>query len=318
MEGGTGWPAPALCVGESLVDLICERPVESFDEADVFVPHLGGAPTNVAVRAAREGAPVALAGGVGEDAWGRWLERRLRDEGVDLGFWRLVPGEETAVAFVALDREARPEFLIYGDGIRGAMVALEPVLDDAVAGSSAVVLGSNTMVGEAERRVTLRARELALARGSHVLFDWNLRLHRWRDREEAVALARGACDGALLVKLNAEEAELLTGESDPARAAETATHLGCRIALVTLGPAGALLRGEAEADVAGVPARVVDTTGAGDALIGVVLAALVRSGYEPAAAAAALPHAVECAARTTERFGAIEVRRPSGEAARLS
>jgi sugar/nucleoside kinase (ribokinase family) len=54
-----------------------------------------------------------------------------------------------------------------------------------------------------------------------------------------------------------------------------------------------------------VPARVVDTTGAGDALFGVVLAALVRSGHEPAAAAAALPRAVECAARTTESFGAI-------------
>jgi sugar/nucleoside kinase (ribokinase family) len=54
-----------------------------------------------------------------------------------------------------------------------------------------------------------------------------------------------------------------------------------------------------------VPARVVDTTGAGDALFGVVLAALVRSGHEPAAAAAALPRAVECVARTTESFGAI-------------
>ncbi|HSP72590.1 MAG TPA: PfkB family carbohydrate kinase [Gaiellaceae bacterium] len=304
-RSGRGSSAPALCVGESLVDLICERPVASFAEADAFVPHPGGAPTNVAVTAARAGGAVALAGGAGDDAWGRWLEARLTEEGVDLRFWRLLPGEETAVAFAVLDRDAVPEFLIYGDGIRAAMAALEPVLDEAVAASSAVVLGSNTMVGETERRVTLRARELAIARGAQVLFDWNLRLHRWRDRDEAVVVARTVCDGALLVKLNADEALLLTGESDPARAAEAVTRLGSRLALVTLGPDGALLRGEAATDAAGVPAAVVDTTGAGDALMGVVLAALVSSGYDPAAAAGALPRAVECAARTAEHFGAL-------------
>jgi fructokinase len=302
---GRGSSAPALCVGESLVDLICERPVAGFAEADAFVPHSGGAPTNVAVTAAREGAPVALAGGAGDDPWGRWLEARLRAEGVDLQFWRLLTGEQTAVAFAVLDRHAVPEFLIYGDGIRAAMTALEPMLENAVASASAVVIGSNTMVGGAERRVTLRARDVALARGAHVLFDWNLRLHRWPDRDEAVATARTVCEGALLVKLNADEAFLLTGESDPLRASEAVTRLGCRLALVTLGPNGAVLSGEADAVAAGVAASVVDTTGAGDALMGVVLAALVSSGYDPAAVAAALPHAVERAARTTEHFGAL-------------
>ena len=301
-----GPSAPALCVGETLVDLICERPVASFDEADSFVPHPGGAPTNVAVVAAREGAAVGIAGGVGDDAWGRRLERRLRAEGVDLRFWRRLPGEETAVAFAVLDRDAVPEFLIYGDGIRAAMLALEPIAEEAVAASSAVVLGSNTMVGEAERRVSLSLRELALAAGAHVLFDWNLRLHRWRDPGEAAEVARAVCESALLVKVNADEARLLTGEADPARAAEAVCGLGCRLALVTLGAQGALLRGEASAEAPGVPAVVVDTTGAGDALLGVVLAALVGSGYDPAAAAAALPRAVELAARTTEAFGAID------------
>jgi fructokinase len=304
-QAARGPSAPALCVGETLVDLICERPVASFDEAGSFVPHTGGAPSNVAVVAARAGAAVGIAGGVGDDAWGRRLERRLRSEGVDLRFWRRLPGEETAIAFAVLDRDAVPEFLIYGDGIRAAMLALEPVVAEAVAASSAVVLGSNTMVGESERRVTLEIRERALAAGVHVLFDWNLRLHRWRDANEAAGVARAVCESALLVKVNADEARLLTGETDPARAAEDICALGCRLALVTLGADGALLRGEASADVPGVSAHVVDTTGAGDVLLGIVLAALVRSGYEPAAAAAALPHAVEAAARTTETFGAI-------------
>jgi fructokinase len=296
---------PALCVGETLVDLICEHPVASFDEADSFVPHLGGAPTNVAVFAAREGARVALAGGVGDDEWGHWLEQRLRAEGVDLSAWQQVPGIETAVAFVALDAAAVPTFLIYGDGIRAAMVALEPELEAAVERSSAVVLGSNTMVGGQERALSLRARELALAGGAHVLFDWNLRPHRWRESGEAVAVARGVCPEALLVKLNEDEARLLSGEPDLEQAAAAVLELGCRLVLITLGPRGAILRGEAHADAPGVAADVVDTTGAGDALLGTVLAALASRGYEPGAAAEALPHAVEVAAAVTECFGAF-------------
>jgi fructokinase len=211
-----------------------------------------------------------------------------------LHFWRRLPGEETAVAFAVLDRDAVPEFLVSGDGIRAAMLALEPV-----------VLDSNTMVGEAERRVSLDVRERVLAAGVPVLFDWNLRLHRWRDPGEATGVAQAVCESALLVKVNTDEARLLTGEADPARAPERILGLGCRLALVTLGADGALLRGDASADVPGLPAHVVDTTGAGDALFGVTLAALVHSGYDPAAAAAALPRAVEVAARTTETFGAI-------------
>jgi sugar/nucleoside kinase (ribokinase family) len=98
---------PALCIGESLVDLICERPVGSFEEADAFGPHLGGAATNVAVHAAREGAPVALAAGAGDDPWGRWLHRRLGKERVDLRSWPLLAGQTTAVAFAVLDEDAR-------------------------------------------------------------------------------------------------------------------------------------------------------------------------------------------------------------------
>jgi len=298
-------PRPALCIGESLVDLICERPVESFEEADAFAPHLGGAATNVAVHAAREGARVALAGAAGDDPWGRWLQRRLSEERVDLRFWRLLAETETAVAFAVLDRETVPEFLIYGGGIEAAMVALGPVLEEAVAGASSLVLGSNAMLRDAERRVSLRARTLALARGAHVLFDWNLRLHRSRNAAEAISLARLMCEGALLVKLNVNEATLLTGETDPSRAAHAVCSLGARLTLVTPGPDGALLRGEAVGDAPGVPARVVDTTGAGDALLGVVLAAFVRSRYDPAAVAEALCRAVAVAARVTETFGAV-------------
>ena len=56
-------PAKILCLGEALVDLICERPVRNLGEADSFRPHFGGALANVAVAASRAGGRAAIACG---------------------------------------------------------------------------------------------------------------------------------------------------------------------------------------------------------------------------------------------------------------
>jgi fructokinase len=99
---------------------------------------------------------------------------------------------------------------------------------------------------------------------------------------------------------------MLTGLEDPAAAADALLELGAQSVVVTLGAEGALLRGAGGAlDVPGVPADPVDTTGAGDAVSGVLLARLTAAGYDPAVLADALPEAVAAAARVTERFGAI-------------
>ena len=76
-----------LCLGQALVDLICERPVRSLSEADAFTPHFGGALANAAVAASRAGAEVGLARRRRDDEWGRWLAERLEREGVDLRFF---------------------------------------------------------------------------------------------------------------------------------------------------------------------------------------------------------------------------------------
>ena len=112
--------------------------------------------------------------------------------------------------------------------------------------------------------------------------------------------------GATLLKVNRSEAELLTGEEDPGAAAERLADMGAELVAVTLGPHGALLRGAISTDVDGVPADAVDTTGAGDVVTGVLLAALATSAYSAEAAAEALPAAVAAAAHATEGWGAID------------
>ena len=298
-------PVPTLCLGEALVDLVCERPVSSITHAGAFVPHFGGAVANVAVAAARVGAPVALAGGAGDDPWGEWLRDHLAGEGVDLEWFALAPELATPVAFVTVDRNGEPEYAIYGQGIEALIVAAGPRLDEAVEECDAVFFSSNTLAGAEERELTLRARERALALDRPVLFDPNLRLHRWDSVDRAVESANLCVPGALLVRCNHAEATMLTGQDDPERAAEALVAAGARLVVVTLGPEGALLRGEVSADAPGRHAAVVSTVGAGDALMGVLLGRLTLAAFYPPAVAAALPEAVEAAAETTERWGAV-------------
>jgi fructokinase len=295
-----------LCLGDALVDLVGERPGSALTEIDRFSPHFGGVAANVALVAARAGASVALAGGVGDDAWGRWLAGQLREAGVDLSLFGLIAGFQTPLAFVTVSAQGEPSYVLHGDPDRLLEQVLDGRVEDAVDGSAALFFSTNTLVTAGDRAATMRARALALERGLPVIFEANLRLHRWGSHAEAAASAGECVAGALLVRVNRAEAEAMTGERDPERAATALLAGGARLVVVTLGADGAIARGEARADVPGVSSAVVNTAGAGDVLTGTLLASLARSGFSPAAATAALPEAVAAASRATERWGAVD------------
>lgn len=289
-----------------MVELICERPLDDLALADSFVPHFGGAVASVAVVAARHGAHVALAGGTGDDSWGGWLRDRLGREGVEVSLFELVPGVPTPLAIVALSAAGEPSCQMYGEGVSTVVNLLGSRLEDAVRGAAAVYFSSSTLVDAGEREVTMRARELALELGRPVVFAPNLRPHRWRSRAEAAAAANACVRGALLVRASAAEAALMTGEDDPERAALALLKAGARMVVITLGPEGAILRGDLRLDVPGRPADVISTIGSGDVLTGVLLARLAMSAFYPSAVAASLPEAVVKSSLACERWGALE------------
>lgn len=293
-----------VCLGEAIIDLICERPLARPEDADQFVPHPGGALANVAVSASRAGGAAAILGGVGDDPWGRWLAERLRDEGVHLGWLATTSVAPTPIAIVTFAPEREPAFSVYGEGIAATMSAAGPYLEEAMAEASALVFGSNTLVGEPERALTMRARRLALDAGVPILFDPNLRPNRWRDLDRAVSFCRELCDGAFAVKSNLEEARLLSGREDAPSAAAGLCSLGARLGVVTRGADGVVMRGAASAEVEAVEVEVVAPLGAGDAFIGAFAAGLAEAGWDAARAAEALPVALDAGARACTGWSA--------------
>ncbi len=296
-----------VCLGEALVDLVCERPAAGPADVDAFVPHFGGALANVAVQAARRGAEVAICGGVGDDPWGRWLADQLAAAGVDTTDFVLDPADRTPLALVTVDGRGEPSYAIYGSTTGLGLVPAADRIAPAISKAGLVLLSTNTLLGETERRLTMGARAQALAENKKVVVDANLRLNRWDDmgllRREALALL----EGAFLAKMNASEAEFLTGIADPVAAAEALRADVARNVVITNGEHGAVLRGEGgiAREVAGIPAVVRNAAGAGDAVTGVLLAHLAASGGYAPSLNVALPDAMATAAAVVQQWGAV-------------
>lgn len=261
---------------------------------------------NVAVVAARAGARVALAGGVGDDEWGVWLRKRLERDGVDVSRFVLIKGKRTLLALIHVDPHGEPQYELYGDASNTIVHALGERVDRAVRECAALVVSSNALADTEERAVTMRAREVALELGRPVIFDASLHLHRWRSRADAAASSNACVPRAMLVIATATEAAWLTGEEDPEAAAAALVKAGARLVVITLGSNGAILRGEFRAHVPGVPVRVLTTMGAEDVLTGTLVARLAASDFYPPSVAAGLADAVAEAARACERWGAVD------------
>ncbi len=301
-----------VCLGEALVDFVCERPVASLGDADFFVPRQGGSLANIAVCAARFGGDVEMLGGAGDDDWGRWLRERLTAEGVGVDGFALVEGAGTSHAFVAVSEDAEPTFAFYGDADRPAAHA-GGRLDSALGGDPGVlVVGSDTLLGEAEREVTMRAVKLARERDWEVLCDPNLRPNRWEAREEMVRVISALVAGASVVKLNEGEARALTGRDGVEEAGAALLELGPSRVVVTRSAKGALVFSDGSMEVvAGRDAEVIDATGAGDCVAGVIAAGL---GHD-LPLVGAVSAAMEAAAGVVAAWGATEGL-PSAEDAR--
>ncbi len=293
-----------VCIGEAIVDLVCERRIGSPDEADSFVPHPGGAVANVAVAIARAGGESALLGGVGDDIWGRWLRERLSEAGVHVGWIASVTELDSPIAVITFDLQGEPTFQVYGAAIEPTMRASARHIDEALDEAEALVFGSNTLVGAQEREVTLRARRGALDRQLPILYDPNIRPGRWEKLDSALTFCREMCDGSFVVKANAAEAMTMTGTSDPVAAADGLCALGAELGIVTMGADGAVMRGAVEAEAGAPEVEVVVPLGAGDAFMGALAAGLSRVGWDPARAAETLPDAVEAGARACTAWGA--------------
>ncbi len=182
---------------------------------------------------------------------------------------------------------------------RGAGEALAPGdLPDALLRGGHLHLSGYTFSGGSRRETALRALYLAREAGMSVSVDpSSVPLLEVVGPERFLYWTRGMD----LCFPNLQEGMLLTGSEDPDRVAEGLLSFYPGVVL-KLGPGGAMYAGAdgERVRLSAVPARVLDTTGAGDALCAGFLASTL-SGAPPGEA---LRRGVELAARAVEQVGA--------------
>ena len=161
--------------------------------------------------------------------------------------------------------------------------------------------GLSQAISPTMRAAVLRAAEIARDAGTLVSFDTNLRLNLW-SLEEAKAAAAEILPLADIVFPSDDEAEKLTGLSDPDAILDHYLGHGARIVALKRGDKGAMIATpDARHAIPPAAATPVDSTGAGDSYAGAFLAYYLETG--DAARAGRL--AAKVAAGTVSGFGAI-------------
>ncbi|WP_405010233.1 carbohydrate kinase family protein [Kitasatospora sp. NBC_01539] len=303
-------PGALLVVGEVVTDVVAlhEGPLDPHtDTAARIALRPGGAGANAAAWAAAGGARVHLLARVGADS-ADWHAAQLRAAGVTPHL-AVDPEAPTAVVICLVDERA--ERTLVTDG--GAAVRLGPEDWDGtlLAGAARLHLSGYQLLSGPGRRLAALAVPAARAAGVPVSAD---PASAGFVRRAGPAAVRAALDGVGLLLPNGAEAALLAGAADPAVAAArlSAAH---GEAVVTLGAEGALVAvgGRVLAHVpavAGVAA--VDSTGAGDAFTGALLAARLAGADLVEAARAGCRAGAAAVVRVGARPPAAGGGRPGG------
>ncbi|GAA2098675.1 5-dehydro-2-deoxygluconokinase [Microlunatus panaciterrae] len=231
-----------LTFGRSGVDIYPHQIGVGLEDVETFGKFLGGTTANVAVAAARLGRRAAIITGVGDDPFGRFVRRALRDLGVDdrhvvvnadyptpVTFCEIFPPDDFPLWFyrrpTAPDLQVRPADLDL-DAVRAADLFWI----------------STTGLSEEPSRAAHFAALGARNRKSFTVLDLDYRPMFWDSPAAAAEQIQHALAQVTVAVGNREECEVAVGETDPERAADALLAAGVELAIVKQGPRGVLAK----------------------------------------------------------------------------
>ncbi|HEY4292423.1 carbohydrate kinase [Luteibacter sp.] len=271
-----------LCFGEALIDFHAQ-PQGGAGQPPAFVPFAGGAPANVAVAAARLGGNARFAGMLARDMFGDFLLKSLTELGVGTEDVARTDEARTALAFVAHDDKGDRSFSFYRPPAADLLFRPEHFRRDAFDNLGIFHVCSNSLTEAAIAATTVEGMRRARAAGALVSFDMNLRPALWPRDEAPLPRIWETLHEADLIKLSAEEfAFVHAGAASDDAVLERLWQGKARLLLVTDGaePMHWFTR-HARGALQGYRVDAVDTTAAGDAFVGGLLARLATEGVTP-------------------------------------
>ncbi len=301
-------------LGECMVEIRLARGGEAFaapvlDAAMGF----GGDTLNFALYLARLGQPVEYVTALGDDVLSGWLLEQWRKEGVGSRHVLQIAGAVPGLYLVTTDEQGERSFTYWREQAPVRRMLDDPVqaeqVFDALLGFDLLYLSGITLAlfppPARERLLKFLARRRE--RGARNVFDNNYRPRLWPKPAEARAAFDAIFEVCDLALASAHDQRALYGNAGDLEIIEHLQARGVSEVVLKLGSEGGCMvacEGRVEAVASVQPARVVDTTAAGDSFNAGYLAARIkgRGGAEAAAAGSRL------AAHVVQHPGAITPR----------
>ncbi|POF61455.1 ribokinase [Novacetimonas maltaceti] len=294
-------------IGSINVDFVCHvsrfpHPGETL-HVRTATTGLGGKGANQAVALARLGAPVELAGQMGDDALAQVARAAMTDAGVGLRFVQTGGGDGTGRAFITINDAGENQILVHG----GANMALRP---DDVPALARALDGARVVMMQMEipPDIVVRLCDQARTQDMTIIID------------PAPVPPDGLPDAlftlATVLTPNETETQALTGilptDAATARTAAAVLHQrGVECAIIKMGARGVFhsRRDGTDGFIPPFAVTAVDSVAAGDCF-GAGLARMLASG---APLGQAVRYAAACGALATTRPGAAQAAPTAGE-----
>ena len=270
-----------VALGELLIDFT-ENGVSSQGNP-LFEANPGGAPCNVLAMLSGLGHTTAFIGKVGNDFFGKQLEKAITEVGIDAKGLLKDKDVHTTLALVHTYPDGDRDFSFYRNPGADMMLTEEDVPVDIVKSARIFQFGTLSMTHERVRLATKKAIAIAQDAGAIISFDPNLREPLWNsldDAREQVLYGLQQCD---ILKISDNEIQWLTGEYDfteGVRWINMRYHIP--LILVSMGKEGsrAYYQDKMVEAAPFIQKNTIETTGAGDTFCACVLHYVLEHGLQ--------------------------------------
>lgn len=268
--------AKLISIGEVLIDRLT-YPDGSIKE----IP--GGAPTNVAVAVKKLNQDAMLITKIGEDSAGQLILETLQSFQLHLTSIRTTNAHQTTVADVRVHEDGQRSFQFDRRNAADLFITLDEMPLASFQPHDIYHFGSVDLVPSLTKDATLEGKRYARQHNLLISFDPNLRFSLWPNEEMLRQTVLEHLYDVDILKISDEELPFLVPDLSEADAIHFLFSQKVKVLIYSKGSKGVTLYTNLgfEFSLPAYPKKVMDTTGAGDGLLGAFLANVLTFHLTP-------------------------------------
>lgn len=263
-----------ILFGEPMALLIADT-VGPLEDVEHFTRSLSGAEVNVSIGLSRLGHEVSYMTRLGDDPFGRYIEKKLKEDNIGTEFVTYDPVYRTGIQLKnRVTDGSDPYAPYYRKGSAASHITTAEIdMIDFSDIEHVHVTGIPPALSKTSRAATYRLMERAKENNVFLTFDPNLRPALWESEEVMIEVINDLASKADIILPGIEECKILAGSEDFNTIADFYKKKGVNTIVIKNGANGAYVcDGDESYTVEGFKVEeVVDTVGAGDGFaVGVI------------------------------------------------